>query len=46
MEAILTNTQEIFELFDFDLKIHSIAAQKKIKNSINKSSLRRLGIPT
>lgn len=29
MEAILTNTQEIFELFDFDLKVHSIAAQKK-----------------
>lgn len=44
MEAILTSTQEIFELFDFDLKVHSIAA--RIKDSINKSSLRRLGIPT
>lgn len=29
MEAILTSTQEIFELFDFDLKVHSTAAQKK-----------------
>lgn len=28
MEAILTSTQEIFELFDFDLKVHSLAAQK------------------
>ena len=29
MEAILTSTQEIFELLDFDLNVHSIAAQKK-----------------
>lgn len=29
MEAILTSTQEVCELFDFDLKDCSIAAQRK-----------------
>lgn len=29
LEVILTSTQEVCELFDFDLKDHSIAAQRK-----------------
>lgn len=29
MEAILTSTQEVCDLFDFDIKDHSIVAQRK-----------------